>query len=113
MPEDTVWLALTFEDLDADPETRAHWVIAEIQRVDDRPITRNTSLFLGINDFGVEGYEPPCPPAGGGLHRYRFTLHAVCCVVFGWAEHPTAEQLRNAIRHHTSGEATLTVTYER
>ena len=67
--------ALIFEDLDAEPEPYVHWVVSSLNEI-DRPLTPNALFGEGQNDGGVEGYQPPCPPAGDGPHHYRYAPFA-------------------------------------
>lgn len=34
-------------------------------------------MQMGQNDFGAKAYGGPCPPAGGGVHRYEIVVHAL------------------------------------
>jgi Raf kinase inhibitor-like YbhB/YbcL family protein len=75
VPVDTVELALTFVDLDADDY--AHWIVAGID-----PATQGiaagkvpTGAIEGANGFGEAKYGGPCPP--DGEHTYLMTLYAL------------------------------------
>jgi Raf kinase inhibitor-like YbhB/YbcL family protein len=75
----TLSYALTVADYDAPVGGGFHhWVIYNIPgsatQLDAATIAASTP---GTNDFGLPGYGGPCPPAGGQVHHYIFTLYAL------------------------------------
>ena len=75
VPERARSLALVLEDPDAPAGTFVHWTAWDIDPsagtlIGEGPVE-------GENDFGDEGYGPPCPPEGDDPHRYRFILYAL------------------------------------
>ena len=75
VPLDTVELAVTMVDLDAN---FVHWVMVGISPT--RTALAEDEVPPGAiewsNDFGDVGYGGPCPP-GGDTHTYLFTVHAL------------------------------------
>lgn len=74
VPPDTAELAIVVTDAGG----FVHWAVAGI------PPTV-TSVEAGLlppeaviarSDGGIEGWDGPCPPPGGGQHAYDFTVHA-------------------------------------
>lgn len=79
VPYGTKSLVLIMEDPDATGGTFDHWLIWNIDP-DTETIIENTipkNTVEGQNSTGKTGYQPPCPPAGSGLHHYRFRLSAL------------------------------------
>lgn len=113
VPSGVVELALTCEDSDAGGGTFVHWVAWGIDPSSGR-LTVDEVAYLrhGSNGFGVEGYRGPCPPPGGGPHRYEFTLYAVDGPIDVEAG-ATIDDLRSAIDGHVRALATLSGLYER
>lgn len=113
-PKQAVELALIVDDPDAGVGTFVHWVAFGIDPA-LRSLPEETvpaSVSEGSNGTGEAGYLGPCPPAGDGAHRYRFTLYALDePMVLDLL--PTAEQLRDAIRGSVIGTARLVGRYER
>lgn len=86
-PEGTKSFAITVYDPDAPTGSGWwHWQIINIQS----NVTELTAGAGGVdsiltpkgssqvsNDYGFEGFGGACPPAGHGVHRYRFTIHAL------------------------------------
>jgi Raf kinase inhibitor-like YbhB/YbcL family protein len=90
-PPGTKDFALIVDDPDAPTQTWVHWVIFNIPAKPKDP-TDNTyellanfprdektesGILQGLNDFRKIGYDGPCPPQGGGPHRYYFKLYAL------------------------------------
>lgn len=73
-----------------------------------------TNWFAGDKDMAGRyfGYDGPCPPWNDEImHHYVFTLYALDverCPVDGSF---TGQQVREAIRGHVLGEASITATY--
>lgn len=83
-PAETRSFAITLFDPDAPTGSGySHWVVGDIPaRVTslDAGAGRDESPGggkTGINDFGMNSYSGPCPPAGHGPHRYFFTVYAL------------------------------------
>lgn len=74
VPPDTAELAIVVTDAGG----FVHWAVAGI------PPTVTTlesgllppEAVVARSDGGVEGWDGPCPPPGGGPHPYDFTVHA-------------------------------------
>jgi Raf kinase inhibitor-like YbhB/YbcL family protein len=79
-PEGTKSLALTMIDEDVKPANWSHWIVVGLP-------PNTTSLAHGLSslpagasaiasNYGDAAYDGPCPPAGSGLHHYKFTIWA-------------------------------------
>ena len=79
VPANAITLALIMDDPDASRGyTFTHWLIWNISK--DMPRIPEGSVpsacAEGKNDFPMNGYGGPCPPAGKS-HRYFFRLYAL------------------------------------
>ena len=60
-----------------------HWVVFNIPAGTTRVATDASrgglppGAIQSRTDFGIIGYGGACPPAGGGVHRYQFTVYAL------------------------------------
>jgi Raf kinase inhibitor-like YbhB/YbcL family protein len=76
VPAGTVELAITMTDLTRD---FTHWLVTGI----DPTVTGlaegelPAGAVVYTNDFEVNGWSGPCPPAGDEAHQYLFTVHAL------------------------------------
>ncbi len=79
VPSGTQSLALVVDDPDAPAGLYVHWVATGIPPsttgIGDGPLPRGASVSL--NSAGRAEYFGPCPPAGTGVHHYRFQLYAL------------------------------------
>ncbi|MGB9223670.1 YbhB/YbcL family Raf kinase inhibitor-like protein, partial [Mycobacterium sp.] len=71
--------ALVVDDPDAVGGLYTHWIVVGIppgpgSTADGQTPGGGNSL---PNSAGQAGYSGPCPPAGTGVHHYRFTLYQV------------------------------------
>jgi len=69
--------ALVIDDPDAVRGPYVHWIVVGIppgpgSTADGQTPAGGSSL---PNSAGQAGYSGPCPPAGTGVHHYRFTLY--------------------------------------
>lgn len=83
VPEGTRSFALVVDDPDAPVGIFFHWAIWNIA-ADARSLREGypsapdaNGVRQGVNDYGRNGYGPPCPPRAHGAHRYRFKLFAL------------------------------------
>jgi Raf kinase inhibitor-like YbhB/YbcL family protein len=78
-PAGTQSLALIVDDPDAPGGLFIHWVVtgipASATEIVDGAIPPGAQASL--NSVGVGAYFAPCPPAGTGVHHYRFQLYAL------------------------------------
>jgi phosphatidylethanolamine-binding protein (PEBP) family uncharacterized protein len=105
--------ALVVDDLDAVTKPYIHWIVTGIApgpgaTAESQTPTGGTTLE---NSAGHDAYTGPCPPAGTGVHTYRFTLY----------ELPATKQLPQglagaaalqAITSAATGQASFTGTFE-
>ncbi|HYB38617.1 MAG TPA: YbhB/YbcL family Raf kinase inhibitor-like protein [Mycobacterium sp.] len=79
VPTGTESLALVVDDPDAPAGLYVHWVVTGIP-----PSTTEIAegalpagATVSLNSSGKAEYFGPCPPAGTGVHHYRFQLYAL------------------------------------
>ncbi|MEV3965179.1 YbhB/YbcL family Raf kinase inhibitor-like protein [Nocardia sp. NPDC050193] len=105
-------LALIMDDPDAVGGTFTHWVVTDIP-------TTTTSAPAGrapdggvvsTNSSGRAAYLGPCPPAGTGVHHYRFTIHTLPHPLDLDPETPVAQAI-STIEAASLGYGRLTGTY--
>jgi len=109
-PEGTLSYVVIAEDPDAPSGTFTHWVAYDIPASQDtlpEGIAKDgtTDGFMqGRNDFGNLGYDGPCPPAGD-THRYFFHVYALDIGGLNIGPGATADQVRDQIEGHVSGQS--------
>jgi len=65
------------------------------------------------NDYGSRGFGGACPPQGHGVHRYRFTVHALSTDKLELPENASGALAGYMINAHTLESATLEALYQR
>ncbi len=103
--------ALIVDDADAPGGTYIHWIVIGIapgpgSTSDGQTPAGGTSL---PNSAGQAGYSGPCPPAGSGVHRYRFTLYQVPATL-QLPPGAVGPQAAQAITQATTGQAQVVGT---
>lgn len=111
-PDGTRGLALVMDDPDAPHGTFTHWLLYDIPATATELTDGSVPGKALRNDFGRSGYGGPCPPVGGGPHRYFFTLHAVD-VPSLTLKGGTRTALERVLQAHTLATARLMGWYER
>lgn len=117
-PAGTHSFALIVEDPDAVSGTFRHCAIINIPgNWTELPQSVDTGSEHAIkfikNDFGNARYDGPQPPAGTGLHHYKFRLAALDVANLSIPEEVGAAEAWKRVRKHLIGEAQLVGTYER
>ena len=120
VPEGTASFALVMDDPDVPLLTFTHWLICDIPattRALPQGIAKRENVgtpvkaVQGANGFRKVGYGGPMPPKGQ-THRYVFTLYALDAALDLPGGY-NRNQLREAMRGHVLGQATLTGRYGR
>jgi hypothetical protein len=119
-PAGTKGFAITMFDPDAPGRGWWHWAVAGIpSTVDHLPENASASGYLqklgaveARNDFNIDGYGGPCPPAGKP-HRYVVTVYALNTSNLRLAQGRPALMFDHEIGTATLGSARMTVTYGR
>lgn len=114
-PAGTMSFALIVDDPDAPGGTWNHWLLWDIPG-DTRGFAEGkgkTPGTAGMNDFGDVGYGGPCPPKGGGPHRYFFRLFALNAHTLGLTAGAKRAALDRALKEHTIANAAYMGRYER
>ncbi|WP_022942333.1 YbhB/YbcL family Raf kinase inhibitor-like protein [Psychromonas hadalis] len=65
------------------------------------------------NDYGSRGFGGACPPAGHGIHHYRFTIHALSVEKLELPEDASGALAGYMINAHTIESATIEALYQR
>jgi Raf kinase inhibitor-like YbhB/YbcL family protein len=115
-PSGTKSLALIMDDPDAPGGTFNHWLVWDIPAYVHSLADTDEHASLaksGTNDFRKRGYGGPCPPKGGGLHRYVFRLFAVDTPRLGLSAGARRPALDKALRKHALAETQYMGRYER
>jgi Raf kinase inhibitor-like YbhB/YbcL family protein len=79
-PGDGYGLALVMDDPDAVGGLFVHWIVFGMHPGPGSSAEGQTQPGYGMlqpNGNGDRAYRAPCPPAGSGIHHYRFTLYQV------------------------------------
>ncbi len=100
------WVVLV-TDSDSAPAGFVHWVLFNVD-AGTRYLSAGAvppGALQGINSFGNNRYDGPCPPTGP-QHRYVFTLYAVDAQL-NLPAGSTANQVRQAISGHIVGAAQM------
>ena len=124
-PPETRSFALTVYDPDAPTGSGWwHWVVFNIPATtsslpknagDVKAKLMPEGAIPSRTDFGSGGYGGPCPPKGGGLHHYSFTVFAVDedKLQFAKDDNASAALVGFELHFHSLGKAGLTATYGR
>ncbi|HZY42497.1 MAG TPA: YbhB/YbcL family Raf kinase inhibitor-like protein [Anaerolineae bacterium] len=113
-PAEVKSFALIMDDPDAPGGTFTHWVLFNLP-----PTTRKLPEgggaigVAGQNGFGADGYRGPCPPIGGGVHRYFFKVYALDVAALNLPAGASRNDVEQALRDHVSGRAQLMGRFER
>lgn len=112
VPEGAGSLALVVDDPDAVGGLYVHWVVTDIPTSTSEIAGGKApgGATVSANSGGKAEYLGPCPPAGTGVHRYRFQLFALP-ESLGLDAATSHEEATTAIRDAAVGEARLVGTY--
>ena len=114
VPTKTQSFVLIMDDPDAPGATFTHWLLfnipAEVRTLDraSKPIG-----IRGSNNFGLDTYGGPCPPAGLGAHRYYFTLYALNVPTIKVIPAGARQEVENAMHGHILAQTQLMGRFER
>jgi Raf kinase inhibitor-like YbhB/YbcL family protein len=113
-PAGTKSFAVTTYDPDAPTGSGFwHWVVYNIPAsVTSLPESAHFGAE-GLTDFGVKGYNGPCPPPGDKPHRYIFTVYALKVDKIEVPANATAAMVGFNLHANQLAKATLTATYGR
>ena len=104
-------IAVVVDDPDAPDDAYVHWIVTDLPpdttTVDPEKLPATAKE--AANSGGGPGWTPPCPP--GGVHHYRFTVHALDAPT-GIAANAPAFAGREAIDRHTIAYGRLTGTVD-
>jgi len=115
-PSETRSFALIMDDPDAPGGTWNHWLIWDIPADIHTMPGGNEHASIGVsgtNDFGRRGYGGPCPPKGGGSHRYFFRLFALDTARLGLSPGAKRPTLEKTLKKHAIAETAYMGRYER
>ncbi len=65
------------------------------------------------NDFGDAAWGGPCPPKGGGAHRYNFTVYALSVDKLDIPAHAKTAVVGFTVNKNALAKATVTARYGR
>jgi Raf kinase inhibitor-like YbhB/YbcL family protein len=103
VPANAISVVLIVYDPDAPSGVFYHWVVYGLRGVKielSENASKNTSLLQGLNSYGFIGYSGPCPPQGGGEHRYVFLALALDIDTSNWPNGLTPERVLSDIKGH-------------
>ncbi len=122
-PEGTKSFAVTVYDPDAPTGSGWwHWQIVniskdinELARGAGSPTTSKSpeGSVQVANDYGAKAFGGACPPKGHGVHRYRFTVHALSVEKLELPEDASGALAGYMINANTIETATIEALYKR
>lgn len=123
IPEGTQSFAITVHDPDAPTDSGWwHWQIVNIPKTvteimqgagDRKGMKAPEGSLQTENDYGFRGFGGACPPKGHGIHRYRFTVHALSVEKLDLPDNATAALASFMINAHSLASDTIETLYER
>ncbi|SPM26792.1 YbhB/YbcL family Raf kinase inhibitor-like protein [Mycobacterium terramassiliense] len=104
--------ALVVDDPDAPRGPYVHWLVVGIPPGAGSTADGQTPAGgIGLpNSAGQAGYSGPCPPAGTGVHHYRFTLYQLPAT-YELPPGLAGPRAAQAIARAASGQAQFTGTF--
>ena len=103
-PTPSGWWHWTVQDLDA--------TVTSLPRgAGESDLTMEGAAFHCANDAGTHAWFGPYPPAGDGVHRYIFAVHALDVDTLGLDDEASPSHVAFALNEHCIARATLTATY--
>ncbi|MGJ8681487.1 YbhB/YbcL family Raf kinase inhibitor-like protein [Paraglaciecola sp.] len=122
-PEGTKSFAITAYDPDAPTGSGWwHWQIVNIPKNISELSTGAGSAETSnapkesthiSNDYGIRGFGGACPPAGHGVHHYRFTIHALSVEKLELPEDASGALAGYMINANTIESSTIEALYKR
>jgi len=117
-PANTKSFAITEFDPDAPTGVGFwHWTVVNIPASVtslDAGAALPAGAIAGLTDYGIAGYQGPCPPEGDGPHHYTFTVSALDIpVVQGVTAGATGAYITFSLRSHIIAQGTYVGTYAR
>lgn len=117
VPAGTKSLAVTVIDTDVPPNDWSHWIVlglpATLAGFPKGMKTLPSGAVELTSDFGEKTYDGPCPPAGSGVHHYRFTVWALSVAMPRFKPSATAKDVAAILTKDARASATITGTVER
>jgi len=112
IPEGVQSFVLIVDDPDAPSGDWVHWLVFNInpQTASIKEHTVPDGAIVGINSFGENTYEGPCPPSG--THHYNFKLYAIDTVL-NLSPKVEKPDILAAIKGHIIAQAILAGTYNK
>ncbi len=122
-PEGTKSFAITAYDPDAPTGSGWwHWQLVNIPKNITQIATGAGSIETNLaplgsmqikNDYGSRGFGGACPPSGHGVHRYRFTVHALSVEKLDLPEDASGALTGYMINANTIESSTIESLYKR
>lgn len=124
IPKGTKSFAITAYDPDAPTGSGWwHWQVINIPKnvtelatgagSKNTAIAGQDSIQQLTNDYGIKAFGGACPPSGHGVHRYRFTIHALSVEKIELPENATAALAGYMINANTIESNTIEALYKR
>jgi len=112
IPAGTQSLVLIVDDPDAPSGDWVHWLVFNIgpKTTSIEEHTTPKGAVVGLNSFGENAYEGPCPPSG--THNYNFKLYAINTVL-SLAFTVEKSDVLAAIKGHIIAQTILTGAYSK
>ena len=119
LPKGTQSLAITAYDPDAPTGSGWwHWQVVNIPVSVSEVLTGDSGKALINsrqieNDYGVAAFGGACPPKGHGVHRYRFSVHALKVEKLELPKNASGALTGYMINANTIESSTIEALYQR
>ena len=120
-PEGTKSFAVTMYDPDAPTGSGFwHWLVVDIPANVNELVTNAGTKNLvpkgaiqSVTDYGIKGFEGPCPPVGHGYHKYIITVYALKTDKLGTDENTNPAVVGFNLWNQTLAKASIVAYYKR